>query len=102
VGLEFRGEALHGLVRERGTGHAVDRAGMQGPHMPEVVTMLQHPVDDGGDRLQSAVRVPLEAGGREEILGQREEWVGQRRVGRHDHQCLVVDLGVGTQTGVWW
>ena len=56
--------------------------------------MLEHAVEHERDRLDPAVRVPLEPGLGEPVLGERQERVGRARVARHDHDRLVVDLGV--------
>ena len=59
--------------------------------------MLEHTIEDQRDRLQTAVRVPLEPFRGEPVLAQQQERIGADRLGRSDVHDAVVDLGVRTQ-----
>ena len=100
---------LHGvrvLVAEReltvddaaSRGHPLQVARLQRARVADVVAVLEDAVEHDSDGLQAPVRMPLESGLGEPVLGQRQERVGARRVIRGDDDGLVVHLRVGTES----
>ena len=78
-------------------GHPLDVASGQRAGVAEVVAVLEHAIEDQRDRLETAVRVPLESRRGEPVLAQQQERIGADRLGRSDVDDAVVDLGVRTQ-----
>ena len=54
-------------------GHPLDVAGVQCAGVAKVVAVLEHAVEDEGDGLQTAVRVPLEPGRGEPVFAKHQE-----------------------------
>lgn len=59
---------------------ALNVAGQNHAAMTRAVKMLDHAFQHDGHRLDAAAQMPTEAVMRHPLLGDRQEWVGRRRV----------------------